>query len=58
MTRYTAQTFPAARALSILTAIQAGEQLPQAPPLFPSKNETPPKMKLTLSWLIFAPPPV
>ena len=31
MARYTAQSFPAARALSILTAIQAGEQMPQAP---------------------------
>lgn len=31
MTRYTAQTFPAIRARSILMAIQAGEQLPQAP---------------------------
>lgn len=31
MTRYTAQTFPAIRARSILTAIQAGEQLAQAP---------------------------
>lgn len=54
MTRYTAQTFPAARALSILSAIRYGERLAPAPLTVSTAERNTPDDEI-LSWLTFAP---